>query len=226
MSQGNEHKIMVWGVESGRCMRVYWMAEELSLDYQIIPITSRSGETLTADFSTLNPVQKIPVFKYGETIISESAAIIMYMADKFPLPEGFCGGKTPELKAIISQWCFFVMTELDAHSLYLIRRHDSLREVYGEAPEAVASAEEYFTKQINAAAEKMTGDGPYIMGSSFSIADILLTSCLDWAVAYQLQIPPKMESYRALAHERKGYQKALKITYPNGIPATMLRSSK
>ena len=101
-----------------------------------------------------------------------------------------------------------------------------MREVYGEAPEAVASAEEYFTKQINAAAEKMTGDGPYIMGSSFSIADILLTSCLDWAVAYQLQIPPKMETYRALAHEREGYQKALKITYPNGIPATMLRSSK
>ena len=226
MNDENLHKMVVWGVESGRCMRVYWMAEELGLDYQIVPITSRSGETLTEDFSTLNPIQKIPVLKYGDTVISESAAILMYMADKFALPEGFCGGKTPDKKAVINQWCFFVMTELDAHSLYLIRRHDSLREVYGEAPEAVVSAEKYFNKQINAAAEKMTSNGPYIMGSSFSIADILLTSCLDWAVAYRLSIPAKMEAYRALAHERQGYQKALKITYPNGMPTSMLRTSK
>ena len=217
-------QIRVWGIESGRCMRVYWMAEELGLTYEIVPITSRSGETLSPEFSTLNPIQKIPVFEHGPVVLSESAAIITYMADKFSLPEGFSNGNTPELKAKISEWCFFVMTELDAHSLYLIRRHDSLKEVYGAAPEAVASAEEYFKKQIQAATKKMDHRGPYIVGEDFSIADILLSSCLDWATAYKVDVPDEMLRYREVVHKRPAYQKALTINYPQGIPTSMLRS--
>jgi glutathione S-transferase len=224
MSDGNANKIRVWGIESGRCMRVYWMAEELGLDYEIVPITSRSGQTLSSEFTALNSIQKIPVFGYGPVILSESAAIITYMADRFSLPEGFGAGDTPEIKAKISEWCFFVMTELDAHSLYLIRRHDSLKEVYGEAPEAVASAEQYFKKQIKAATKKMDDSGPYVMGDDFSVADILLTSCLDWATAYDLDVPDEMLRYREVVHQRDAYQKALTITYPNGIPSSMLRS--
>ena len=204
-------------------MRVYWMAEELGLDYEIVPITSRSGQTLSPEFTALNPIQKIPVFENGSVILSESAAIVTYMADRFSLPEGFCGGRTLEIKAKISEWCFFVMTELDAHSLYLIRRHDSLKEVYGEAPEAVASAEEYFNKQITAATKKMDNSGPYVLGRNFSVADILLSSCLDWAIAYELGVPDVMLRYREIVHERHAYQKALTINYPNGIPNSMLR---
>ena len=224
MNTKGSNKIKVWGIESGRCMRVYWMAEELGLDYEIVPITSRSGQTLSPEFTALNPIQKIPVFEHGPVILSESAAIITYMADRFPLPEGFCGGRTSEIKAKISEWCFFVMTELDAHSLYLIRRHDSLKEVYGEAPEAVASAEEYFNKQITAATKKMDNSGPYVLGRNFSVADILLSSCLDWAIAYELGVPDEMLRYREIIHRRHAYQKALTINYPNGIPNSMLRS--
>jgi glutathione S-transferase len=106
----------------------------------------------------------------------------------------------------------------------LIRRHDSLKEVYGEAPEAVASAEEYFNKQITAATKKMDNSGPYVLGRNFSVADILLSSCLDWAIAYELGVPDEMLRYREIIHQRHAYQKALTINYPNGIPNSMLRT--
>jgi len=38
-------------------------------------------------------------------------------------------------RARLNEWCFFIIAELDAHSLYLIRRHDGLKHLYGEAPQ-------------------------------------------------------------------------------------------
>ena len=74
--------ITVWGIGTPRTMRVHWMLAELGLAYDCRPITSRSGETMTAEFLALNPKHKIPVLRHGAMVLSESAAIITYLADK------------------------------------------------------------------------------------------------------------------------------------------------
>ena len=225
MAELKEKNSRVWGIETGRTMRVHWMALELNLEYDVIPITARSGETSTDSFTAINPKQKIPVFQHGSLVLTESAAIIGYMSEAFPLPDGFFRGNDAKTRAKINEWCYFVMTELDAHSLYLIRRHDSLREIYGSEPTAVASAEEYFKKQINAASRRMIDGDAYLVENQFSVADILMTTVLDWASLDELDVPEVAGKYREYVQMRPAYQDARKVNFPNGIPKSVLRTT-
>ena len=62
------------------------------------------------------------------------------------------------------------------------------------------------------------------MENQFSIADILLTSCLDWAVTYEIDLPDLMRSYREKVRERPRFSDAFAVNFPNGIPKSVLRS--
>jgi glutathione S-transferase len=124
-----------------------------------------------------------------------------------------------EERAVHSEWCYFIMTELDAHSLYTIRRHGDLKHIYGEAPVALASAIEYFQKQLDAMAPRMESGGPYLMGDRLSIADMLLASCGDWAVRCDIAMPDVVYRHRELCASRPKYQETFAFNYPDGVKA-------
>ena len=119
-------------------MRAHWALHELGLSYERRPFGPRNGETQTAEFTKLNPSQKIPVLQDGDFTLAESAAIVTYLADTY----GTSQDLVPQMpgtreRALYYQWCFSIMTELDAHTLYIIRKHTDLKEIYGEAPNAL-----------------------------------------------------------------------------------------
>ena len=95
------------------------------------------------------------------------------------------------------------MTEFDAHTLYVMRRHQYLSDIYGEAPEAVASAGEYFQKQMLASAGKVALADPYLFGDKIGVADILLTSCIDWALRYGQELDLRYLDYFARTRARR-----------------------
>ena len=72
-------KLEFWGSGTARTLRPIWMAEELNLKYELNPIGPRTGETLTPEYSALNPKQKIPLIKHGDFLLSESVAICRYL---------------------------------------------------------------------------------------------------------------------------------------------------
>lgn len=201
-------ELAVWGKDSTRTLRVHWMLEEYGLDYEFIPIGARTGETLTQEFLKINPKHKVPVLRHGETLISESAAILLYLNEAFPAPEFFWVPTTPLERAHLNEWCFFIMTELDANPLYTIRRHTDLSHVYGEAPAAVSAAKEYFRDQIGALLQKFPADREYLAGDRISVADILLTTCLDWAGSCGLPLHDRLLSYRDGLGKRDAYIRA------------------
>lgn len=207
-------KPTVWGIGTTRAMRVHWTLLELGLDYETRAIKTRGPETQTEEFARLNPRRKIPVLCHGPLVLTESAAIVGYLTDVFAAPKGFFFPSDAAQRAKLNEWCYFVMTELDAHSLYLIRRHEGLKEEYGEAPEAVASAREYFLKQVNAMSERVDSAGTYLMGRELSIADIILMTCLDWAIMYELELPQALVNYHARVAERPIYHQAMRLNYP------------
>jgi len=214
MTDTTSDKITVWGIGSTRAMRVHWTLLEFGIDYEVRPIRSRTGETQTEEFGRLNPKRKIPVLCHGPLVLSESAAIVGYLTETFEPPADFFVPPDAAQRAKLNEWCFFVMTELDAHSLYLIRRHDGLKEIYGAAPEAVASAREYFLKQINAVADEIGAAGTYLMGDTLSIADIILMTCLDWAIMYEIRLPQALRAYHERVAVRPKYQQAMRLNYP------------
>ncbi len=198
-------QITVWGAVSLRAHRVHWALHELGLNYQTRPILSRSGETQTDAYTTLNPKQKIPYLQDGAFGLSESAAIVQYLFREYGEGSGLHVPRSAQDQARVDEWCYFAMTELDAHSLYLIRRHEGLAEIYGAAPEAVASARDYFTKQRLAVAPQVGAANPFLFGPRLSAADILLTSCLDWADRYGIALADEIVPYRERTTSRPAY---------------------
>lgn len=199
---------VVWGVGTSRTLRAHWMLAELDLPYQRRPITSRSGETQMPDYTRLNPSQKIPTLQDGDFVLSESAAIVNYLATVYGATRGLCPPASPRERARYDQWCFFVMMELDANTLYVIRKHEDLHDIYGEAPYALQAARDGFSRQALAAAHRLASCGPYVLGDTFSGADILLTTCLNGAIRRKIELPPTLQDYRKRIITRDAYQRA------------------
>ncbi len=210
---GGEARIL-WGNGTSRTLRAHWMLHELGLDYESRPIGSRTGETLTPEFTRLNPRQKIPVLQDGSLTLVESAAIISYLAESYgegteliPAP------RTPE-RAMYYQWCFFIMTELDAHTLYVMRKHNDLANLYGEAPNAIKAAEEGFQKQVRAAEITLADGRQFLLGGHFTGADMLLATCLAWARFYKLSLSESLDAYLERATSRTAYASASAANAP------------
>jgi len=209
--------IRVWGVGTARTFRVHWMLREQGLDYETLPVQSRTGETRTEAFLALNPRGKIPVLQHGGLVLAESAAIVTYLAERFGAGRGLLPDAGSDERAIHDQWCYFVMTELDATALYVIRRHRDLAAVYGEAPKAVEAAREYFRRQASVAEEEL-GDGrTHLLGDAFSVADLLLATTLVWAVFYGESLGETLEAYRLRATSRESYGPAFQANFPAGV---------
>ena len=171
---------------------------------------------MTAHYTGLNPKQKIPFLVDGEIGISESAAIVQHLFRVYGPGTPVFLPSSAAAQAVSDEWCYFAMTELDAHSLYLIRRHGYLPEIYGAAPEAVASAKEYFRKQMAAVGARVAGANPYLFGARIGAADILLTTCLDWAVGYEIPLDRPVLDYLGRTTSRPTY---LAAVARNALPA-------
>ncbi len=199
---------VLWGVGTSRTLRAHWMLAELDLPYERRPITSRSGETLTPEYTRLNPSQKIPALQEGDFVLTESAAIVNYLATAYGAAKNLCPPREPRLRARYDQWCFFAMMELDANTLYVIRKHEDLYNLYGEAPNALQAARDGFARQAKAAATRLCEGGPYVLGDQFSGADILLTTCLNGAIRRKIELPGALHEYLRRITARVAYQRA------------------
>ena len=197
--------IHVWGIVSTRAMRVHWTLQELGLTYGTTPIRTRTPEQTAPAYRAVNPLHKIPTLEIDGVRYSESGAIALELATRFRDRVDLW----PEAeRARVLEWCFYVAMELDATSLYIIRRHGDLAETYGEAPAAVAGAREYWLKQA-AKAEAALADGrPWLLGETFSVADIMLGSCLGWAGRRGVAVPQILQEYDARLQTRPARQRA------------------
>jgi len=198
-----------WGVNTSRTLRPIWTAEELGLTYGLTPIGSRTGATQGLDYLERNPKGKIPYMADSDVSLSESVAICRYLIERYGNDNAITNPKSTVERAKSDEWCCFILGELDETSLYIIRRHEGLKHIYGEAPVAVAGAREYCAKQFRAAADLMIG--PYVMGEEFGLPDILIMSCITWAGRVEVDLPNSICELRDRIALRPAYQRALNI---------------
>ncbi len=208
MTASSQGERVVWGIVSLRAMRVHWALIELGLDYRTERVQSRTGETQTDAFTKMHPGQKIPVFQDGDLTLTESSAIVTYLADRYSSAGARLIPEDPIGRARFFEWNSFTTMELDATTLYVLRRHKYLQEIYGDAPAANQVAAEYFTRMINSAVSKIDDGRTYLLGEDFSGSDIILSTCLDWALRYEVGIPDAFHAYRERVMARPSYAKA------------------
>jgi glutathione S-transferase len=205
---------ILWGVGTSRTIRAHWALHELGLDFAIRPILPRTGETQTAEFTALTARQKIPLLQDNGLVLTESAAIVTYLSDAYGQDGNRLLPADPRERARCLEWCFFIISELDATSLYVMRRHGDLRHIYGDAPLAHEAAATYFQKQMRTVERALEDVPHYILGERFTAADIMLSSCITWAVRFGVPVADPVLAYNGRVTSRPAYAQALQTNAP------------
>jgi len=209
-SSGDASEIVLWGVGTARTVRPLWVAEELGLSYNLRPIGSRTGETLTDEYTHLNRKQKIPFLVDGLVHLSESVVICNYLLEAYSNGSIWAPQSLLE-RSKVNEWVCYIFGEIDETGLYVMRRHRDLAPVYGEAPAAVQSSADYVRRHLDVVSEHLKGR-EYLM-EHYTFADIMLITCLDWAEFYEIELSPTLVGYSEKIRQRPAYQKAMAINF-------------
>jgi len=73
----------LYGFGPTRSLRALWGLRELDAEFEFVPVNLLKGEHKSPEFLRLNPAGKVPVLVDGDLVIAESAAIVLYLADKY-----------------------------------------------------------------------------------------------------------------------------------------------
>ncbi len=167
----------LYGFGPGRSLRAMWGLKELGLDFEFVLVDLRKGEHHNPDFLELNPAAKIPVLVDGDFVVTESAAIILYLAEKFPekklLPTSL------KERAEVYKWIMFAVTELE-QPLWRITRNTFLYTEDKRQPMDIEIARSEFAAMGKVLDTYMQGR-EFICGNGFSAADCVTAYLVDWA---------------------------------------------
>ncbi|KYG06048.1 glutathione S-transferase [Sorangium cellulosum] len=159
-----------------RSIRVRWTLQELGVDFEAIEVNLAAGEHHRPEFRKINPAGKVPALVDGDFVVTESVAIALYLAEKYPqkrlLPTDL------RQRAEVDRWLLFTVTELE-QPLQRIVSHTS---IYPEAlrlPAEVDLAGREFKKMAAVLEGHMQGR-QFVVGDGVTVADFVLAYTLDW----------------------------------------------
>jgi glutathione S-transferase len=167
----------LYGFGPTRSLRALWGLKELDTDFEFVPVNLLAGEHKRPDFLRLNPAGKVPVLVDGDIVIPESAAIVLYVADKYRdkglLPSGL------KERAQAYRWVMFAVTELE-QPLWRITKHTALYPEDKRLPGDIALAKEEFIAMATVLDRQLEGR-QFIVGDGVTIADCVTAYLIDWA---------------------------------------------
>lgn len=172
----------IYGHPKTRSLRAVWAAEEAGLEYDYHKVRLMRGEHRQADYLQLNPGSKVPTLVDGDLVLTESYAICSYLGSKAPGSE--LVPDNADDRATYDQWCSFAITELE-QPLWTIAKHTFVLPEVHRRPEIMDTAEWEFARAARVLSEGLA-DRPYILGETFTVADILLAHTLRWAANREL----------------------------------------
>lgn len=185
---------------------VRWMLEEIGQPYEIMPLDLKRGDQNSAEFRALNPMGKVPVLRHGATVISESAAICLYLAEAFPAA-GLNVDTHDARRGAFLKWMFFGPSCIEPA---MIDRAFPRAEAPPSSAVGYGDAERVFDV-ICAGLEH----GPWLFGEQFTAADVVIGSGLRWGMIFNL-VPqrPEIVAYVERLNERPALQRATALDQP------------
>jgi glutathione S-transferase len=184
-----------------RDLRVLWTLEEIGLPYEIVGMDHPNHDLDSAAFRALNPFGQIPVIDDDGVVVSESGAILLYLARKSGklIPHDLAG------EAQVLRWSITALTtiEVPVLSLWFV----NLSGGKGSKPsEALHDWAEMRLKELDG----WLTDRQFIATEGFTVADILMTHVLDAGTQPEMLKPyPNLLAYRARCTGRPAWKKTL-----------------
>jgi len=189
----------LYGTPPTRALRVLWLLRELDIECEVVTVNMGIGEHLSPEFLALNPAGKLPVLVDGDLVLTESAAIPLYLAEKCP-DKGLIPS-SPAARAQMYRWIFFLVTEIE-QPLWRIALHTRIYAERERLPEDVSLATRDCKGMIDVL-EKHMRDREFLAGESLSVADFIAAFTLDWAnEARMLGDAPRLQAYLETMYAR------------------------
>ncbi|AAV96661.1 glutathione S-transferase family protein [Ruegeria pomeroyi] len=192
----------VYGRVKSRASRVLWLLEELGQPYEFVDVGPHDPQV-----KALNGSGKIPVLVDGDHVITDSSAIMTYLADKhgqLTYPAG-----TPE-RAKQDALLHTILDEIDG-VLWVAARHGFVLPEDKRVPAVIDCAKWEFERNL-ARLESRLG-APFAMGDKVTIVDILLVHCLNWAFGAGFPITSdRIKAYGKEMRARPAFQRMGALT--------------
>jgi glutathione S-transferase len=182
-----------------RSIRARWTLQELGVDFEAVAIDLVAGENRKPEFLALNPAGKVPVLVDGDLVLTESATIVWYLAEKYA-DRGLLPADLAQ-RAQVHRWLLFAVTELE-QPLWRIARHVHLYPPDQRLPAEVTNAGQDFKAMAPVLDEHMRGRN-YVVGDTATIADFVTAYTLDMASeASVLGDFPRLVAYMERMYDR------------------------
>ena len=182
----------LYGFAGTRSQRALWGLNEVDADFEYVSVNLLAGEHKRPEFLRINPAGRVPVLVDGDQIIPESAAIVLYLADKYP-EKALLPADLKE-RAQVYRWTLFAVTELE-QPLWRMTRHSFLYPPDKRSPADIALAREDFATMAEVLDRHLEGR-EFIVGDRLTVADCVTVYLIDWAnEAHLLDAFPRLQAY-------------------------------
>ena len=186
-----------------RSSRIVWLLEEAGIDYEMVPI-EMGAEDQPADFLAASPLRKVPAIEDGDVAMADSAAIAIYVSDRYP-NAGLGPSINDPLRGQFLFWTMYTPAVLEPAMA---------EKISGAEPNPRSHGWGSFDLMIETL-ERQLSPGPWLLGDQFSAADIVTGSSVVYLRMFGML--PESELLNAYADrclERPAYQAALQMDQP------------
>jgi glutathione S-transferase len=160
-----------------RSIRARWTLQELGVPFESVVVKLTENEHKRPEFLKINPAGRLPVLIDDDLVLTESAAIVRYLAEKFP--EQRLWPTELHERAQADRWLMFAVTELE-QPLWRIARHTFLYPESQRIPADVDIASRE-VKEMAAVLEHHLREREFVAGNHVTVADFVVAYTLDWA---------------------------------------------
>lgn len=181
---------------------VHWLLEELGVPYDMKILDFEKREHKTPEFLKINPMGKVPTIVHRGTVVTESGAICLYLADAYP-KAGLAPALDDPQRGTYVRWLFFGAGCFEPATV-----DKMLNRPAAERKGMIGYGSYENTVDVLEAALK---PGPWILGQRFSAADVYVGAQIQWALmAKSLEPRPVFLQYVERIAARPALQEILK----------------
>jgi glutathione S-transferase len=189
---------LYWSPRS-RSFSGLWILEETGQPYERVLTDISTGAQKTPEYLAINPMGKVPALKDGDVSIAEAAAICAYVAERYPDAKLAPPVGDPR-RAKYLQCLFFAPSCIEPALIQIFTKL--------EVPASTAAWGD--ANQVFDVLDKALEKGPWILGDTFSAADVIIGSGLNFAVKLFKMVPtrPSFDRYIEACSARPAFQRA------------------
>ncbi len=184
-----------------RAFTSLWMMEEAGQPYELVRVDIRAPDHPTEAYEKINPMGKVAGFSDGECAMGETAAILLYVADKLPQTK-LSPALTDPQRGRFLQWLMFSPTTLEP---VMVEKR------MGTPPNSFQSGWGDYDRAMGAL-ERALSPGPWLFGDRFTAADLYLASSLAFGMQFgMIDKRPAFAAFAERAAARPAFQRAMAI---------------